>query len=71
MSRSIKGLKRYGMRSFLVEGPVTSFIIQRDRPWRWLVRNAQFANIYGDFFAVKFGRLTDARAFAEKEAGLR
>lgn len=65
-----KGLKRHGMRAYIVHGPAADYVIQRDRPWRFLVRNAIFANIYGDFMAVRFHRLFDARAWAEKQAGL-
>lgn len=67
---SRKGLKRHGMRSYIVEGPLATFIIQRDKPWRYFVRHSRFANVYADFFAIKFRRLGAARAFAEKEAGI-
>lgn len=71
MSRANKGLKRHGLRSYIVEGPADSYVIVRDRPWRFLVRNAKFPVIYNDFFAMRFRNLKRARTFAEEAAGLK
>lgn len=64
---SRKGLKRYGMRSYLVEGPHARFVIERERPWRWLIRHI---NVPPGFYSEKFRRLSDARKQAEGWAGL-
>lgn len=70
MSKSRKGLKKIGMRSYRVDGPKDSYIITRDAPWRFLVRNARSPVLFADFFALKFKRLKAARAWAEREAGV-
>lgn len=64
-----KGLKRYGMRSYIVVGRENSYIIQRLRPWKFIVRNAKVENLYSDFMSIRFRRLKDARDWAEKQAG--
>jgi hypothetical protein len=65
-----KGLKRAGLRSYAVDVPRKRMIIERDRPWRFLVRPAAFPHGRGEFFSQKFKRLWQARAYAEVEAGL-
>jgi hypothetical protein len=71
VSTSRKGLKRYGMRSYLIEGPNGAKIIERDRPWRFFVKDKTLhAHRLGDLFALKFKRLRDAREFAEGLVGL-
>ena len=70
MSKSRKGLKRHGMRGYLVEGPGgAQMIVERDRPWRWFVKDPRHGKQMGDFFAIKFKRLGAARAYAEQRVG--
>lgn len=64
---SRKGLKRHGMRAYVIEGPAGRFEIERDRPWRWLVRAA---HIPRPFYSEQFRRLMDARRAAEQWAGV-
>jgi len=61
-----KGLKRYGMRAYIVCGPRASIIIERERPWRYAIRHEGHP---AGFFMEKFKRLKIARAVAEKYAG--
>lgn len=70
MSASRKGLKREGQRSYRVVGPDKEILIMRDRPWRWFVRPASFPQTFDGFFAMQFPRLCEARAYAEREAGV-
>ena len=69
MSASRKGLKRLGLRRYIVEGP-RPMVIERDRPWRWFVRPASYPNAPGGFFSQTFRRLRCARAYAEAQAGI-
>jgi hypothetical protein len=64
------GLKRYGMRAYLVAGPSGAWIIERDRPYRFFVKRQDGPAPYGDFFAFKFNRLGPARRYAEHLAGI-
>lgn len=68
--RASKGLRRHGMRSYRVDGPVGSYVIVRVTASRWIVRKADAAPIYTDEFSFRFPRLAPARAFAERMAGL-
>lgn len=63
-----KGLKRYGMRSYIVKGPAASIVIERERPWRFAIRHE---NMPPGFFMEKFRRLGRARAVAEAYAGVK
>ena len=57
-----KGLKRLGMRRYLVEGPDRAFEIERARPGKFLVREFGMPNA---FFNQAFRRLFEARRAAE------
>lgn len=71
MSASRKGLKRAGMRSYSVTGPKGTWIIERERPWRFSVRPEGWPRTPGrPFFNATFKRLGAARADAERQAGL-
>jgi hypothetical protein len=61
-----KGLKRYGMRSYIVKGPKAVIVIERERPWRFSIRHETMPP---GFFMEKFKRLGKARAAAETYAG--
>lgn len=61
-----KGLKRHGMRSYIVESPVATIIIDRERPWRFAIRHLDMPP---GFYMQKFRRLGNARAVAEAYAG--
>lgn len=61
------GLKRIGLREWLVEGPHGTYVIERDSPRRWYVRAA---HIPKQFYNDKFRRLRDARVVAEGFAGV-
>lgn len=63
-----KGLKRYGMRSYIVIGPKASIVIERERPWRFAIRHEDMPP---GFFMEKFRRLGPARECAEEYAGKR
>lgn len=62
-----KGLKRSGMRSYAVEGPERTYEIERDRPGKYLVREAGMPRA---FFNCAYRTLTEARRTAEYWAGL-
>lgn len=60
-----KGLKRHGLRSYIITGPKFSFIIRRARPGKFLVRKEEFEALPWSDFAIMFHTLRDARAWAE------
>lgn len=62
MSNPRKGLKRYGMRSYIVSGPSALIVIERERPWRYSIRHEDMPS---GFYMEKFKRLWQARAAAE------
>jgi len=64
-----RGLKRDGFRRYLVRGPLGEFAIDREGPRRFDVRRASAPRSPG-FFAMRFRLLRDARAHAEKMAGV-
>lgn len=64
-----KGLKKIGLRCYLVSGPRKNMIIERDRPWRFFAYPEGLPPYRGDFFNTKFRRLGDARRYAEEQAG--
>src|SRR4051812_43767713 len=70
--QSRKGLKRLGMRRYLVAGPKGVWIIERERPWRFVVRPEDWPIDHGGaFFPMpNFPRLFLARHHAETQAGL-
>lgn len=72
MSASRKGLRRYGMGGYVVQGPAGGFFIDRERH-----RGGHGANfrlrpqhIPKPFYSQEFRRLMDARRVAEDWAGL-
>lgn len=62
-----RGLRRYGMRSYLVQGSKASIVIDKERPWRWAIRHEDMPV---GFYMEKFKRLAAARMAAEGYAGL-
>ena len=71
MSPSRKGLKRLGMRRYVVTGPRGTCIIERERPWRFVVRPEGWpVDPRGALFQMKFNRLGAARSHAETQAGI-
>ena len=67
MSKSRKGLKKDGMRGYVVTGPAGAFFIERDRPGRFLLRAPHTPK---PFHNGDYRRLRDARRDAESWAGL-
>lgn len=65
---SRRGLKRHGMRSYIVAGPRSTWIIERERPWRFAIRRVDMPP---QFYAEKFRRLALARAAVEFYAGIK
>jgi hypothetical protein len=65
-----KGLKRYGQRGYLIHGPRGTYIIERERSYKWFVKRIEMAERYGEFFCETFRRLGPARTYAEKAAGV-
>lgn len=77
-----KGLKKLGMRRYVVTGPNGRWIIERDRPWRFLVypegrppapqvkrggrKRVRSSDTF--FTTPPFRFLADARAYAEERA---
>lgn len=71
MKSSRKGLRRRGQREYVVGFGSKVWIIERDCPWRWIVRPDGWPrDPKGVFFSMKFDRLYKARAHAEEQAGL-
>lgn len=62
---SRRGLKRFGMRSYIVEGRFGDFLIERERPWRFSLRRADMPP---GFYMEKFRYLHKARQVAEAYA---
>ena len=62
---SRKGLKRFGMRGYIVRGPKAEIVIDRERPWRFAIRHLDMP---AGFYMEKFKRLGPARAAAEAYA---
>ena len=68
MSTSRKGLKRVGMRRYIVAGSDGRVLaIDKDAPSRWYVQPPDWPR--NGFFAHRFKRLRDARAYAEQAIG--
>lgn len=62
-----RGLKKLGLRCYIVRGLKASIIIERERPWRFSIRHADMPP---GFYMQKFRRLGKARAVAEAYAGV-
>lgn len=59
------------MSAYVVRGPDGAFLIERERPWRYVVRPESWPrDPKGSFFDIRFNRLYKARAHAESQAGL-
>lgn len=68
---SYKGLRKHSMRMYRVDGPLGTWLIERQRKWRWVVTPKDWPrDPRGSFFEMKFSRLYMARAHAENQAGL-
>ncbi len=66
-----KDLKKRGLRAYEVTGPKGTMVIERERPWRFVVRPENWPrDPHGAFFSMKFNRLFKARAHAEAQVGL-
>lgn len=77
-----KGLKKYGMRAYIVEGAGGRWLIERERPARFIVYPEGWARApmppgkakrrVRDHFFTKppFRRLSEARSYVEKQAGI-
>ena len=78
MQNARKDLKRVGLRCYAVTGPRGTWIIERERPWRFAVRPDGWPRAPGGkgklqsmfFQADPFHRLSEARAYAEDKAGI-
>lgn len=71
-SNSRKGLRRFGMRRYIIAGPCRTIFIERERPWRFIVYPVESHHEpRGGFFEMKFRKLRAARELAEEMAGLR
>ena len=69
MSRApAAGLKRAGLRSYLLAGASDMLVIEKDSPRCWWVRPRHYPP-YG-FFAMRFNSLGDARSYAENRLGI-
>lgn len=62
-----KGLKRFGMRSYIIRGPKDAIVIERERPWRFSIRHEDMPV---GFYMERFRLLREARAAAEEWAGI-
>ena len=68
MSKSRKGLKKYGMRSYGIFGVVRTVIIERESKRRFRVKPASMPV---PFYFEEFRLLRDARVYAEELAGVK
>jgi hypothetical protein len=62
-----KGLKRHGMRAYIVQGPERAILIERERPSVFRVRPADMPPAF-DF--GQYRRLGVARQYAEELAAI-
>lgn len=62
-----KGLKRYGLRAYIVQGPERAILIERERPSVYRVRPFDMPTAF-DF--GQYRRLTLARKYAEELAAI-
>lgn len=67
---SRKGLKRYGMRAYLVDGPRGAIVIRRHGSRNFQVRHKWSDNLPWGLWGMRFPRLGEAREFAERQVGL-
>lgn len=65
---SRKGLKRYGMRGYIISGIKTTVVIEREAPRRFRVRQSSMPV---PFYYEEFRLLRDARKYAEELAGVK
>ena len=68
-SQARKGLKRYGMRAYLVEGPRGAIVIRRLGARNWQVRQLRSDNLPWGQWGMRFDGLGDARKFSERQVG--
>lgn len=69
MSASRKGLKRYGMRAYLIQGPNGAIVIRRLGSRYFQVRHLKSDDLPWGLWGMRFPRLGDARQFAENQVG--
>ncbi len=67
MPNGRKGLKRYGMRAYLVEGPRGAIVIRRMGARHFSLRKKQYDAAPWGFFGMRFHTLGDAATFAREE----
>jgi hypothetical protein len=58
------------MRAYKIIGLQRTIIIERAGPSKYFVLSSEFCLYRDGFFSTKFRRLTDAREFAERLAGI-
>lgn len=61
-----RGLKKVGLRSYLIEGPAATIVIEREANHRFSIRHHGH---HPSFFLQRFRRLSAARLAAEYFAG--
>lgn len=64
-----KGLKRYGMRAYIVEGPLGAIVIRRISGRYYHVRHQWSDDMAWGLWGMRFPRLGEAREFAERNVG--
>lgn len=64
---SRKGLKRYGMRAYLVQGARGSIVIRRMGQKFFHLRYLQFDNLPWGLWGMRFPTLGEAADFARKD----
>lgn len=62
-----KGLKRYGMRAYIVEGDKGTMIIRRMAVRNYQVRPQSYDVMPWGIFGIRFTRLGDAAEFCRRE----
>ena len=65
-----RGLKCYGMRAYLVEGPSGAFVIRRLAARNFQVRHKWSDDQPWGLWGMRFPRLGEAREFAERGVGI-
>lgn len=70
MTSARKGLKRIGMAAYEIAGPICTMIIRRNGPRCYLIGQSNRTMTPG-FFTLSAKRLRDARACAERLAGIK
>lgn len=64
-----KGLKRYEMRAYIVEGPLGAIVIRRLNGRNFQARHKWSDDMPWGLWGMRFNRLGDAREFAERNVG--